>query len=98
MRLEGESYAIDVGTFVMNYHHGVLRLGVIKGKRLDKKGQAFFTVHFFEDHIHQRNVAWKKKLNTGYTEPEELRGDYLKPVSPEWLRNVLYAYRRYDND
>ncbi len=38
MRLDGESYGIDVGSFVMNYHHGLLRMGVVESKRKDDQG------------------------------------------------------------
>ena len=98
MRLEGESYGIDVGTFVMNYRHGLLRLGVVESKRKSEHGHAYFDVHFFEDDIHERNVEWDKKLNSKRNHSNEIRGCYLRPVSPEWLRNVTYAYRRYQNE
>ena len=64
MRLDGESYGIDVGTFVMNFHHGLLRMGVVKSKRKDEQGWTNFTVDFFEDDIHKARVAWDKKLNS----------------------------------
>ena len=98
MRIEGESYGIDVGTFVMNYHHGLLRLGVVETKKLDDNGAAHYEVKFFEDHIHQAKVEWEKKLNSKRVHSNTIRGCYLKPVSPEWLRNVAYAYRRYEDE
>ena len=64
MRLEGESYAIDVGTFVMNYHHGLLRFGVVKTKTVGDDGWSYFDVRFFEDDIHERRVEWDKKMNS----------------------------------
>ena len=98
MRLEGESYGIGVGTFVMNYHHGLLRFGVVQAKQLDEYGQAHFKVDFLEDHIHERNVEWRKKLNSSKVHTNVVRGDYLKPVSTKWLRNVLLAYGEYQDE
>jgi len=96
MRLEGESYAIDVGTFVMNYHHGLLRLGVVKNKTVGDDGWSYFDVHFFEDDIHERRVVWDQKMNSKKEHTNVIRGDWLKPVSSRWLRNVLLAYGEYE--
>jgi len=98
MRLKDESYGIDVGTFVMNYRHGLLRFGVVKEKTIQEHGHAYYNVHFFEDDIHERNVEWDKKLNAKRQEEKTIRGCYLRPVSPKWLRNVTYAYRRYEDE
>ena len=98
MRLKGESYSIDVGTFVMNYHHGLLRLGVVEGKTIGDHGWAYFDVRFFEDGIHERKVAWDKKMRSSYREPEEIRADWLTPVSPKWLENVMTAYGEYQDE
>jgi len=95
MRLEGESYGIDVGTFVMNYHHGLLRLGVVREKRTGDHGWAYCKVDWLEDDIHVAKVAWDKKMGARKIPSEETRVDWLKPVSPKWLRNVTYAYRRH---
>ena len=98
MRLEGESYGIDVGTFVMNYHHGLLRLGVVREKRTGDHGWAYCKVDWLEDDIHVAKVAWDKKMGARKIPSEETRVDWLKPVSPQWLRNVTYAYRRYEDE
>ena len=98
MRLEGESYSIDVGKFVMNYHHGLLRFGVVEAKNFDKHGHAYFDVKFFEDQIHEKMVKRDKELNSKRVHSNNIRGCYLKLVSPEWLRNVTYAYRRYEDE
>ena len=98
MRLEGESYGIDVGTFVMNWHHGLLRLGVVNSKRFDEHGWAHCKVDWLEDDIHIAKVAWDKKMRAAYQEPEDIRVDWLKPVSPQWLQNVLESYGRYNNE
>ena len=47
MRLKGEPYGIDVGTFVMNYHHGLLRFGIVEGQSTGDHGWAYFDVRFF---------------------------------------------------
>ena len=46
MRLKGEPYGIDVGTFVMNYHHGLLRLGIVESSAREPTmhGWAYFDV------------------------------------------------------
>ncbi len=98
MRLEGESYSIDVGTFVMNYHHGLLRLGAVEGKTVGEDGWTYFDVYFFEDDIHERRVEWDKKMNSRKKHTNKIRGDWLKPVSPRWLRNVLIAHGEYENE
>ena len=98
MRLEGESYGIDVGTLVMNSHHGLVRFGIVREKTLRDHGWAYCEVDWLEDDIHIAKVAWDKKMNAATEEAEEVRVDYLTSVSPEWLRNVLYAYRRYNNE
>ena len=98
MRLDGESYAIDIGTFVMNYHHGLLRLGVVESKRVDDQGCTHFTVDFFEDGIHEARVEWDKKLNSKKVWTNEFRCEYLKPVSVKWLQNVMDAHGRYQDE
>lgn len=98
MRLEGEAYGIDVGTLVMNSHHGLVRFGVVREKNLRDHGWAHCQVDWFEDDIYVAKVAWDKKMNAATEELEEVRVDYLTPISPDWLRNVLYAYRRYNNE
>jgi len=98
MRLKGEPYGIDVGTLVMNYHHGLLRFGVVRGKRIDHHGWAYCKVDWLEDDIHVAKVAWDKKMGAQTPPSGETRVDWLKPVSPQWLRNVTYAYRRYEDE
>ena len=98
MRLKGESYSIDVGTFVMNYHHGLLRLGIVEGKTIGDHGWAYFDVRFFEDDIHERRVAWDKKMNSGKVHTNTIRADWLKPVSSKWLQNVLLAHGEYQDE
>jgi hypothetical protein len=98
MRLEGESYGIDVGSFVMNYHHGLLRMGVVESKRKDDQGWTCFTVNFFEDDIHKASVVWDKKLNVKKARTNEFRSEYLKPVSVQWLKNVMDAHGRYEDE
>ncbi len=98
MRLEDESYAVDVGTFVMSFHHGLLRMGVVESKRKDDQGWTNFTVNFFEDDIHNTRVAWDKKLNSKTVHTNEFRSEYLKPVSVQWLQNVIDAQGRYEDE
>ncbi len=98
MRLDGESYAIDVGTFVMNYHHGLLRLGVVQEKRTDDHGWAHCKVDWLEDDIAIAAEAWNKKMGSSATFSGEIRVDWLKPVSPKWLENVMTAYGEYKNE
>ena len=95
MRLKGESYGIDVGTFVMNFRHKLLRLGVVREKRTDDHGWAQFQVDWFEDDIAIAAEAWNKKMGSTTTFSGEVRGDFLTPVSTKWLQNVLSAYGEY---
>jgi len=98
MRLDGESYGIDVGTFVMNYHHGLLRLGVVNSKRRGDHGWSYCQVDWLEDDIHIASRAWDKKMSSSYEEPEDIRVDWLKPVSTKWLQNVLLSYGEYQDE
>ena len=98
MRLDGESYGIDIGTFVMSFHHGLLRMGVVESKRKDDEGWTRFTVNFFEDDIHKARVEWDKKLNSKTVHTSEFRSEYLKPVSVQWLQNVMDANGRYKDE
>ena len=98
MRLKGEPYGIDVGTFVMNFHHKLLRLGVVREKRIGDHGWAYFKVDWLEDDIHIAKVAWDKKMKARKLPLEEIRGDWLTPVSPKWLQNVMTAYGEYQDE
>ena len=98
MRLKGESYGIDVGTFVMNFHHKLLRLGVVREKRTDEHGWAHFQVDWFEDDIAIAAEAWNKKMGSSARFSGEIRVDWLKPVSPKWLENVMTAYGEYQDE
>ena len=98
MRLDGESYGIDVGSFVMSFHHGLLRMGVVESKRKDDEGWTHFTVDFLEDDIHEARVEWDKKLNSKKVWTNEFRSEYLKPVSVQWLKNVMDAHGRYQDE
>ena len=98
MRLEGESYGIDVGTFVMNFHHKLLRLGVVREKRTDEHGWAHFQVDWFEDDIAIAAEAWNEKMGSTTKYSGEVRADHLTPVSTTWLQNVLSAYGEYQDE
>ena len=99
MRLKDEPFGIHVGTFVMNLHHGLLRFGVVDSKRIDEQGWGHCKVNWLADDIHLASVEWNKKLNSSYQESApEIRVDWLKPVSPRWLGNVLNAYGEYYNE
>jgi hypothetical protein len=92
MKIKGEPYGIYVGTFVMNYHHGLLRLGVVREKRTGDHGWAYCKVDWLEDDIAIAAEAWDKKMGSTKEYSDETRADYLKPVSPKWLQNVLNSY------
>ena len=98
MRLEGDSYGIHVGTFVMNYHHGLLRFGIVREKRTGDHGWAYCKVDWLEDDIHAAKVAWDKKMGARKIPSEEIRGEFLTPVSVQWIQNVLNAYGRYEDE
>ena len=98
MRLKGEPYGIDVGTFVMNFHHKLLRLGVVREKRTGDHGWTYCKVDWLEDDIHVAQVAWNKKMGARKLPSDEIRVDWLTPVSPKWLQNVMTAYGEYENE
>ena len=98
MRLPNDPYGINVGTFVMNYHHGLLRMGVVATKRVDTQGWAQCAVDWLEDDIHPAKVSWDRRMGLSSCLEEETRVDYLKPVSTEWLQNVLTAYGERENE
>ena len=98
MRLKGEPYNIDVGTFVMNFHHKLLRLGVVREKRTGDHGWAYFQVDWFEDDIAIAAEAWNKKMGSTTKYSDEVRADFLTPVSTKWLENVLSAYGEYQDE
>jgi hypothetical protein len=98
MRLEGEPCVIDVGAFVMNCHHGLLRMGVVASKRVDQQGWTQCKVNWLEDDIYEAHKAWGLEIDSDKVYSDETRVDYLKPVSPKWLHNVLGSYGRYKNE
>lgn len=98
MKLPDEPYGIDVGTFVMNYHHGLLRLGVVREKRTGDHGWAYCKVDWLEDDIYTAKVAWDKKMGARKLPSDETRVDWLKPVSAKWLQNVLNAYGEHKDE
>lgn len=98
MRLKGEPYGIDVGTFVMNFHHKLLRLGVVRERRTGDHGWTYCKVDWLEDDIHVAQVAWNKKMGARKLPSDEIRVDWLTPVSPKWLQNVMTAYGEYQDE
>ncbi len=98
MKLDNDSYNIDVGTFVMNNHHGLLRMGVVQEKRLDKNGWTYFKINFLEDEIYQRNKTFHSEISGKDEFQYEHRIDQIKKVNPQWLQNVINAYEEIKND
>ena len=94
MKAKGDlTSGIDIGAFVMNYHHGLLRFGVVQSKRHDEQGWAQYTVDWLEDDTHEANAVWEETLTGIQKKPTEYRADWLKTVSPSWLKKVLSSYR-----
>ena len=98
MRFENDPYTIDVGTFVLNYHHKLLRLGVVRNKRVDEKGWTWCEVDFLEDDVYVRNKTHHSKMSGKDEFETEQRVDHLVRVNPDWLQNVLNAYGEYQNE
>lgn len=82
----------------MNYHHGLLRMGVVSRIRTDKQGWAHCKVDWLEDEIYESSKEWQMSIDPTKVYSDETRVDYLKPVSPQWLYNVLGSYGRYKNE
>ena len=95
MKVKGElTTGIDIGAFVMNYHHGLLRFGIVQSKRKDKKGWTQYTVDWLEDDMHESNAVWVKNMTGTEKKPTEYRADWLKTVSPDWLQRVISVYNQ----
>ena len=93
MKAKGEdTTGIDIGSFVMNYHHGLLRFGIVQTKRCDEQGWAQYTVDWIEDEIHDANAEWVESMTGTQKKPTEYRADWIKPVSVAWLKKVLNSY------
>ena len=93
MKAKGEDTAgIDIGSFVMNYHHGLLRFGIVQSKRKDEQGWAQYTVDWLEDDMHESNAEWVENMTGTQKKPTEYRADWIKPVSVTWLKKVLNSY------
>ena len=93
MKAKGEDTAgIEIGAFVMNYHHGLLRFGVVQSRRNDEQGWAQYTVDWLEDEIHEANAVWEESMTGTQKKPTEYRSDWLKTVSVTWLKKVLNSY------
>ena len=95
MKAKGDrTTGIDIGAFVMNYHHGLLRFGVVQSKRHDEQGGAQYTVDWLEDDMHESNAVWVKNMTGTEKKPTEYRADWLKTVSPDWLQRVISGYNQ----
>ena len=95
MKAKGDlTVGIDIGAFVMNYHHGLLRFGVVQSKRHDEQGWAQYTVDWLEDDLHESNAEWVKNMTGADKKPAEYRADWLKTVSPDWLQRVISVYNQ----
>ena len=70
----------------------------LSSKRRDEQGWAQCKVDWLEDDLHIAKVAWDKKMNAAKIYSDEIRVDWLKPVSPKWLQNVMTAYGEYENE
>jgi len=83
----------------MNFHHQLLRFGIIISKRVDDEGWTQFKVDFFEDNIYETNVAWSNKLRPGTdNRKHEYRADQITPLDPAWIQNVMESYGRYEDE
>ena len=92
MRFDNDPYKIEVGTFVMNNHHGLLRMGIVEDMRIDEKGWAIYKVNFLEDDIYVANKTHHSKMSGKDQFQTEHRRDQLVRVNPQWLQNVINAY------
>jgi len=72
----------DVGSFVMNVYHGLVRYGTVRTKRIAKDGWAYFTVEWHNDEDYKEAIAWRAALTVGDDHTlEEYRGDSLTLIS-----------------
>ena len=95
-----QSQPIEIGSFVFNYHHGLLRFGVIQSKLTDSNNWAQFKVRWLEDQRHDESVAWTEKLRpdqVGKTRKETYRADQLSPIDLDHMVKVVESAWRLKN-
>tara|TARA_R110000787_G_scaffold61675_4_gene139577 strand:+ start:1627 stop:1923 length:297 start_codon:yes stop_codon:yes gene_type:complete len=95
-----QSHPIEVGSFVFNYHHGLLRFGVVQSKLTDSDDWAEFKVNWLEDHRYDESIAWTEKLRpeeTGKIRKETYRADQLSPIDLDHVIKVAQSAWRLKN-
>jgi hypothetical protein len=99
MHYDMSTKTLNIGSFVMNFHHQLLRFGIITDKRVDDDGWTQFKVDFFEDNIYEANVDWSNKMRPGSDNRKyEYRADQIKPVDPVWIQNVMESYGGHEDE
>ena len=53
---------------------------------------------FFEDRVYKRNCLEAKRVAKKDRCLDEYRADQIRPVSPQWLQDVLIAYGEHKDE
>ena len=98
MKYIDEKLRLEVGSMVTHTHHSHLRIGVVTDKMIDSAGWAQYKVHFFEDEQYQNNKEFQSQLSGKDEFQHTYQGTQIRPISPEWLKNVVRSYGAYPNE
>tara|TARA_R110002020_G_scaffold109500_1_gene253374 strand:- start:822 stop:1121 length:300 start_codon:yes stop_codon:yes gene_type:complete len=79
---------MNIGSFVWNVFHSILRFGTIIDREIDENGWAHFKVEWHEDHAYDQAIAWDSQFRE-HAEGRLWRADELYPVETIHLAEVI---------
>ena len=79
---------MKIGDTVWNQYHGILRFGTVQSKTM-KNGWAYFIVDWHCDEAYESSMKHREELCHENYYLEEYRGDQIKTISSERLRNIV---------
>jgi hypothetical protein len=83
---------MNIGDFVFNNYHEVLRFGTIIGKTVEPNGWAFFTVSWHDDDRYEHAIAYINKLRNTNEKKLRWRVDELTPVDPSRISKIVASH------
>jgi len=83
---------MNIGDFVWNVYHGVLRFGTIDGKTMEPGGWAYFTVFWHDDYQYENAMSWKNKMRNANEQKLRWRADELVPVDPSRVSKMVASH------
>ena len=87
---------MNIGDLVYNNYHGILRFGTIQQKRIDEDGWAYFKVKWHCDNTYEKSMDNREKLTGKNYRLQEYRKDQIKPISKDFLSNILQEHVRHN--